>query len=1281
MKNMKHRLLCLLMLLSLLPCATWAQTFVNLTPRPKTMTVKTGSLALPSQVSISYSALDESSISEVNQFAADYQNATGANVTVAADDASALIQVVLLPSSSTLKNAGYKIDVTSTSIKVQAKEALGFFYAFQSIKKMLPANVMAGVKDAKISSFTLPLVSITDEPRFEYRGFMLDVARHFFTVEEVKHMLDIMAYYKLNVFHWHLSDDQGWRVEIKKYPKLTSVASIAPNCRFTDMDELTQYWINKPYGPYFYTQEEIKDVIAYAKKLHIDVVPEIDMPGHFCAALTAYPEFSCTPNGTHTVQIDGGIYSDVLNVANPKAVQFAKDVLEELIELFPSEYIHIGGDECPTTAWQGNKQCQEAYAELGLTDYRQLQSHFIQQMSEFVKAKGRKLSVWNEAITANGTDLNIMKNTGATVYCWTGADAAVNKAKELGLPSIYTPWGPYYINRRQGSSELDPPGAGDGTDNVQKTYETNPPTNTTYGVQGTFWTEHVSDAKYMQWLALPRLLAIAENGWTPQSRKDFSDFQKRMTADTTLLNYGNYRYCKYKMLGEDGSASSSIVYPLVNTQEKKYYYRIISGGTDATRLGRCIELLSEGSSLISEYSAKGAKVGVIWTSPQATEADANYDYQWWSIEEDPANKGHFAIVCKALPNGSLNPNPSAQTTAGRWSYDNDKKNYSFQLGTGAHGKKGNNYYYTIASDKVSGQFFNSSMAGQGLAVNVYNRPTDGAGGQWEFAPLEDYGQGTGTVITFDYLEEGKTYIFSNAVESFEATTISDNGIGTNLQHSTDATAPNAWIVENSTINADGSQSLKLKNVSTNRYIASVGTYTTHKGFPVTLSKTATATVTLSYVPAYDDLRIKLDSKSLFPLPSGEVCAGSTIQGASYDAARGQGSEWIAQEVNVVTFNCVDDQGNALGSIVKSIPTTTTEITEAECPVFKNTAFTSIETEGENVYKVTYKRQAYAVVYHCCDEKGAIIDEVEVACPIGEMHTVALPTPKYYELKQTDVNEGDKLSISADTIFNVVFTTDAITGVKKPGNPVTSLVNGHSYLFYDATTASGRSGYRLVEEGSLNINRSVSGEGLKPNAVWTISGNNKSFKVKNEYLGVYVPVLQRSQPATAAKTGDTFTFNLNSDGYTWNVKGSNGQYWDGNESGALVGWNGGTGHPICISTFYAQPYFTVNIVCQNEDATPLSETTELVKAGEAYTLTLPAINGHAIVSTTGNEGYTGTVENHLNIVVTYKAVTDGINTVTKDNANLTGIFDMQGRRLNRIGQQGIYIVNGQKIIVK
>ena len=403
---MKIKLIGLMVSLFLLAGTAVAQTFINLTPRPKSISVKAGQqLTLPSKFSISHSGLAEEEVNEVKRFADLYAAVTGAEVSVVADDADALFQVSKLDASSKLKDSGYTLAVTSDKVNIQAKSATGFFYAFQSVKKLLPANVMAGKKDPlatehAIPTYTIPLVTISDEPRFDYRGFMLDVSRHFFTVDEVKRMLDVMSYYKMNAFHWHLTDDQGWRVEIKKYPKLTTVGSIAPNSLFTDLYEAKQYWINKPYGPYFYTQDEIRDVVAYAKERHITIVPEIDMPGHSSAAMASYPEYSCSPSGGHQVWSKGGISYDVINVANPAAVQFAKDVLSEIMDLFPGERIHIGGDECPVDAWKNNAECQALYKAKGFTNYRQLQSYFIQELSEFVKERGRKLAVWNEAITA-----------------------------------------------------------------------------------------------------------------------------------------------------------------------------------------------------------------------------------------------------------------------------------------------------------------------------------------------------------------------------------------------------------------------------------------------------------------------------------------------------------------------------------------------------------------------------------------------------------------------------------------------------------------------------------------------------------------------------------------------------------------------------------------------------------------------------------------------------------------------------------------------------------------
>lgn len=473
---MKIKLIGLMVSLFLLAGTAVAQTFINLTPRPKSISVKAGQqLTLPSKFSISHSGLAEEEVSEVKRFADLYAAVTGAEVSVVADDADALFQVSKLDATSKLKDSGYALAVTSDKVNIQAKSATGFFYAFQSVKKLLPANVMAGKKDPlatehAIPMYTIPLVTISDEPRFDYRGFMLDVSRHFFTVDEVKRMLDVMSYYKMNAFHWHLTDDQGWRVEIKKYPKLTTVGSIAPNSLFTDLYEAKQYWINKPYGPYFYTQDEIRDVVAYAKERHITIVPEVDMPGHSSAAMASYPEYSCNPSGGHQVWSKGGISYDVINVANPAAVQFAKDVLSEIMDLFPGERIHIGGDECPVDAWKNNAECQALYKAKGFTNYRQLQSYFIQELSEFVKERGRKLAVWNEAITAGGSDLDVIKATGAEVFCWNPAQQSVKQAKTLGLPTVFTPYGPYYINRKQGNSEQDPPNAGDGSDHVKNTY-------------------------------------------------------------------------------------------------------------------------------------------------------------------------------------------------------------------------------------------------------------------------------------------------------------------------------------------------------------------------------------------------------------------------------------------------------------------------------------------------------------------------------------------------------------------------------------------------------------------------------------------------------------------------------------------------------------------------------------------------------------------------------------------------------------------------------------------
>lgn len=925
-----------------------ADEFINLTPRPKQISVNQGELKLPTSFCISTGDFDETYSLEAQKFAETFMATTGKTVTVQSAETDALI--IMKSPTKNVGNEGYQLDITTNRITVRANTPCGFYFAFQSIKKILPPHVMAGVQDTTFSHYALPLVSITDAPRFSYRGFMLDVARHFFTVDEVKRMLDVMSYYKMNRFHWHLTDDQGWRVEIKKYPKLTTVGSIASNCYVTDM-KYGPYWTNQQYGPYFYTQEQIKDVVAYAKERHIEIIPEIDMPGHFVAAMTAYPEYSCWPNGGHSVWISGGISSDVLNVANPQAVQFAKDILTEISEMFPYEYVHIGGDECPTSAWEGNALCQARYAELGLTNYRQLQTYFIKEISEHLKSKGKKMAVWNEAITAEGSNTNIIRETGATIFCWQPAAASALQAAQLELNNIFTPWGPYYINRKQSTDPNEPSAAGDGTDNVEKTYNTIPvPSNITAtqakyytGVQGTFWTEHVADRNYMEYLALPRLIAIAETGWTPQTGKDFEHFRRRMTADSTLLNYNGYNYCRHHM---KSTIPDEKVMPIPSTNTQKHWYKIITKATDGTRAGRCWELLSATSPLINTYSGNGATQGVIWTNTQAQEADANFDYQLWSFEQSSTHPDRYAIVCKAEPNGSITPSPTQQSNSGRWKYDANTKHYNFILGDNGYGVNNGIYYYSFRSDKLSGWWLNASMSGQGLAVNLWTDPSSGSGGWWALQPLtvsndiknllieieqaknlasnantymEENNKRPGLYAksktdallqliaqsspgsmtneelntfktqfaevfqnfraSFGYAEVGTTYTLTNAVEGFNARIIDSNN-GNNLRHTKQTWCDDAWIVVSSTINNDYSQSITLKNTHTGRFIGNSATSSTGQiAYPVTLASSS-AQIKCTFNVTEGDFTLSIDNKNLFPVSHTSAALPSIISSGS-----------------------------------------------------------------------------------------------------------------------------------------------------------------------------------------------------------------------------------------------------------------------------------------------------------------------------------------------------------------------------------------------------------------
>ncbi len=1339
---MKTRLLYLLVALLLTPPAVMAQQFVNLTPTPKTMSAGTGELVLPKTFSITTTNLSDDMKKEVFKFTEAFNAVTGYTVTV--DDAASNT-LITVETDASLGQEAYQLSVTDEGVNIKATAPAGLYFAFQTVKKVLPSHVMAGVKDSKVTRYALPFVNISDAPRYEHRSFMLDVSRHFFTVDEVKRMLDVMAYYKMNRFHWHLSDDQGWRVEIKKWPKLTEIGSIAPNCRVADIHYGQYYWTNKPYGPHFYTQEELRDVVAYAKERHIEIIPEIDMPGHFVAALVAYPEFSCNPNAGRSIWTNGGISSDVLNVANPAAIQFTKDILAEIIDIFPGEYIHIGGDECPTSAWEGNADCIKMKQELGLPNFRQLQSQFIKEIGGFIKEKGRKVAVWNEAITASGVDTDIIQDLDALVYCWIGADGAANKASQLGLKSIYTPQVPYYINRKQRPDDLN---AGDGSDNLQRVYGVSP-YNASLGIQGTFWTEHVSEPEHLEYQALPRLIAIAEAAWSPQAKRNFTDFQKRITADSAMLNYNNYYYNRDYMTAD---ISSEKVMPEVSTTAHPYYYRIVTRATGA-RANRCWELLRDGSPLISEYAGKNATAGKLWTNDQANEGDEAYDYQLWAFEQSPDNPDKYAIVCKAQPKGSLNPTPTAATTAGRWNYDSDTKHYNFILGEGNYyGKADGAYYYSIRSSKVSGQYLNASLGGQGFAVNVYGNPADGNGGLFLLFPIAAEG-GTNDLATllsevklalslaktydgeaktpgaygaseaaalhlladnadlssmteeemaqfatdlsaayeaflasFGYLETGKTYRFTNTIGEFIGTSLADNGTGSHLVHTTDVWGNDAWEVTESTV-TNHVQNVKLQNVGTGRLIGASATSSTGNiGFPVSIGQSGT-NVALNFNLSEGDYTLSSNGKNLFPVPyasgtlPGIISSGSNAGDQASNAFRPMGTAWSVTPVLVYTYNCKDEAGNSLGTYTRSVAESGNNPAEM-CPSIKNHKVKSTQTNG-NTVEVIYERIAYSITLVARDQYGALLSNQETSTPVGTAYTVKLPAPKYYTLLTADKQEGETFKPEADMILEASYETNAYSGVKAVHSAVKELTAGRSYLIYDNSDANNgaRKGFRTVLEPTKKINRVGKAEGATPYTTWTFVKSGNGFKVKNEYLNKYVPTFSKSENPTVSSTGGVFTFTANTDG-SWKIQGSNGVCWDGNENGQMVGWDA-PGHPHLVYEYYVEPYFEVKIQYVNTEGKTLSpQTSTLVKAGSAYTLVTPTIQDYILKEVENNEGL-GEVSDNITVKVIYETdPMSGIGTTEADKAEKgNGIYDLSGRRLNRITGQGIYIINGQKVLVK
>ena len=522
---------------------------IALTPQPAHLTVKDGRFEFGNQLKAKVTPYQGDSIRMVfESFKKELQEATGIKVSSTQKEAKARIILDLNPQ---LPAEAYKLNVSKKQVRIEASRPAGFYYALQTLKQLMPRNVMAGVATSDHSQWSLPSVEIEDAPRFEWRGFMLDEGRHFFGKEEIKRVIDMMAIYKMNRFHWHLTEDQGWRIEIKKYPKLTETGAWRNS-------KVLAYGDVKPDGERyggFYTQKDIKEIVAYAKKKFIEIIPEIDIPGHSQAAVAAYPEFlACDPENKHEVWLQQGISTDVINVANPKAMQFAKEVIDELTELFPFNYIHLGGDECPTNKWQKNDECKKLLSEIGSSNFRDLQIYFYKQLKDYIATKPadqqRQLIFWNEVLHGNTSILG----NDITIMAWIGANAAAKQAAKQGMNTILSPQIPYYINRKQSKLPTEPMSQGHGTETVEAVYNYQPLKDVDAalqpyykGVQANFWTEWVTEPSVLEYLMLPRLAAVAEAGWTPQEKRNYEDFKERIRKDAELYDLKGWNYGKHIM--------------------------------------------------------------------------------------------------------------------------------------------------------------------------------------------------------------------------------------------------------------------------------------------------------------------------------------------------------------------------------------------------------------------------------------------------------------------------------------------------------------------------------------------------------------------------------------------------------------------------------------------------------------------------------------------------------------------------------------------------------------
>ena len=472
-------------------------------------------------------------------------------------------KIVFTSNDSISNEEGYELKIGENSILISSKNSKGAFYAVQSLLQLMP------IKSNGLA-IAIPCLELQDEPQFKYRGMHLDVGRHFFSVDFIKKYIDLMARLKMNTFHWHLTEDQGWRIEIKKYPKLQEIAAFRNETLVGHYNNQPHQFDGKKYGG-FYTQEQIKEVVAYANTRQVTIIPEIEMPGHSQAAIAAYPALGCTGEQAE-VATKWGVFDEVY-CPKESTFKFLEDVIDEVLTLFPGKYIHIGGDEAPKTNWKKCAHCQRLIKEKGLKDEHGLQSYFIARMEKYINSKGKQIIGWDE-ILEGGLAPN------ATVMSWRGTSGAIEAAKE-GHDVILTPGSHCYFDHYQSEDENEPLAIG-GFLPLEKVYHFNPiPKELTeeeskyvLGAQGNVWTEYMKTEKQVEYMAFPRAVALSEVVWSSPENKNYSDFINRLEQyqkrlDQLDVNYANHMY---SVKGELKNTEGNVTYQLNATSSSYPIY-------------------------------------------------------------------------------------------------------------------------------------------------------------------------------------------------------------------------------------------------------------------------------------------------------------------------------------------------------------------------------------------------------------------------------------------------------------------------------------------------------------------------------------------------------------------------------------------------------------------------------------------------------------------------------------------------------------------------------------